>query len=447
MRKRIFFFLIIMLCQLVGNMPGVLAESLRIYGKGGAGDWENPAFHEMYPSITIEYSENLGVINASDLTTVLLTREAYDIYAISFSNSNFTSVIDKGYALDLSQESKLNERLEKTYKFLYEPLSRPSAIYGIPISITCSQWGISYNVWNTVNEEIRFDIPSNYDELLNFIEWWIEEGQYEYTNVRLLKNSEDVKRDIIDLLVKHLLDIAWKEKNGNILQFQDVENLFQRIDSIDFGKLSKTVIDDSGEYNEYIFDIAFNWFEIEEYESDRSFSPLLLNISENIDLAIPIDMRIMFVNPATHSRKAAIDYLLCYLECRDDVYNILIYDEKHDPVENPYIRNQIKLAEDELKKIQASDDTQFTYEADQLINKINKLENMKWLVTYDKICQYQSISQILFVREYNPVYMNDPDGASGINKIIESFSQEKLSCHQLCSELYRMFRYAFLENL
>ena len=45
MRKRIFFFLIIMLYQLGGNMPGVLAESLRIYGKGGAGDWENVSIY------------------------------------------------------------------------------------------------------------------------------------------------------------------------------------------------------------------------------------------------------------------------------------------------------------------------------------------------------------------------------------------------------------------
>lgn len=426
------------LCEVVGK--------LRIYGKGAAGDWNNPEFNAAYPFIKIEGSENLGVSNASDLITVLLTKEAYDIYAVNYANCNFAAVRDKGYALDISQDSEIASRVSRMHDFLSCVLSDGTSIYGIPIGITCEQWGISNSVWDLIYETAGFQIPQNYNEMFDFIEWWIENGQFEFPDVYLIKNAADVKKNIISIVTKQILDIAWSERSADVLLSQEVKNVFQRLESISFEDLNTYVADDDGSEARCVFDLACNWANLEEYGEEYAFDPLPLRLSDDVHLRIPVDMRVMFINPSTPLKSEAIAFLKYFMENQDSINDILMYNTVHAPVENPYIAKQIREAQHVLEEYMKKDRKAFAAEIDVMNKRMEYLDRMRWLVTESGIDEYQAIVTQLFVREYNPVYMNCEENSGGLDRYIEYFSIGRISYQQYCSEIYRLFCYALLEE-
>lgn len=446
--KRVFsLFTIIVFC--VVNYTNALCEEIEklyVYGKGAAGDWNNPEFNAAYPFVEIEGSEELGVSNAADLITMLLTKEAYDIYAINYANCNFAAVRDKGYALDLGQDSEITLNISMMYDFLSCVLADGTSIYGIPIGITCKQWGISRGVWKLINETAGFQIPTNYNEMFVFFEWWIENGQFNYPDVYLIKNSTNIKKDIINILTKQILDLAWSERSADILLSQDVKNVFQYLESLNFENLDTYVADDSGNEKKCIFDLACDWADLAEYGEEYTFDPLPLRLSDDTYLGIPVDIRVMFVNSATPLRDESIAFLRYFMEKQDSISNILIYNTEHTPIENPYIKKRMSEAQQTLQEYLEKDKKAYASEIDVVNKRIEYLDSIRWLVPESGIYEYRTIATLLFVREYNPIYMNCEEKASGLNKYIEYFCIGRISSQQFFSEIYRLFCYALLEE-
>ena len=104
MKLRIFIIILCLSLLPLAQSSAQEEKILRVYGKGAAGDWDNASFKKEMPGIAIDGSEDLGVPDAKDLITVLLTKEAYDLYAISIPWCNFDAISKKEYALDLAQD-------------------------------------------------------------------------------------------------------------------------------------------------------------------------------------------------------------------------------------------------------------------------------------------------------------------------------------------------------
>lgn len=450
MKRAIFAFVVIVCfalnytyatCEQVNQV-----RTLRIYGKGAAGDWDNPEFNAAFPSIKIEGSETLGVANAADLITVLLTEEAYDIYIINYANSNFSAVTEKGYALDLNCSPIIATSVSRMYDFLSHALVGDTSTYGIPIEITCQQWGISKQVFDLLKETIDIQIPRNYHELFDFFEWWVLDGQYEYPDICLMKNAVNIKKDIIEHITRQILDIAWSEQSANILLDPSIKDIYQRIESISFDDINAFVLDDGGNEMKCLFDITYDWADLEEYAEEYAFEPLVLELSEDVYLKVPIDIRIMFINPSTLLRTESIAYIEYFMKSQNSLYNILMFNLAHDPIENPHVAKRVNELKRILEDYSNKEDGIYEAEIDATKKRIEKYEKMKWLVTKEKIEEYQENGTHFFVREFNPVYMNDKDNTGGLNRSIDFFAVGKITHQQFIDDLYRLYSYAVLEE-
>lgn len=449
--KRLFSFLFVIVYFALSSNYAFCEETyqnktLRIYGKGAAGDWHNPEYNAAFPSIQIDGSETLGVSTAADLITVLLTEEAYDIYIINYANSNFSSVMKKGYALDLSCSPQIATGLSMMYEFLFYALADDTFIYGIPVDITCQQWGVSMQAWAAINEASNIELPRNYDEFLDLFDWWIMYGQYEYPDICLVKNAVNLKKDMINYLTKQILDIAWSEQNADILLNPKILSIFQRIESMNFNAINPFILDDGGTEMQYVFDIACDWAALEEYADEPSFEPLVLEFSEDVHTKVPIDIRVMFINPSTLLKTESIAYVEYFIRNQSKLYNVLVFDLAHEPIENPYVSKRIIELKSILDDYLISQDGIYIDKINEMEKRIEYFEKMKWLVTKEKIEAYQEYKDLFFVRKYNPIYMNDKDNTGGVNRLIEYFSVEKITSQQFIDELYRQYNYAALEE-
>lgn len=79
---------------------GVRAEGvvLNVYGKGGAGEWDNPVLQEEHPEISWSGGDVLSG-SAQDLVQALTARQPYDLYALNYTDQNFCEIMQKGFAL------------------------------------------------------------------------------------------------------------------------------------------------------------------------------------------------------------------------------------------------------------------------------------------------------------------------------------------------------------
>ena len=435
MKLRIF---IIILCLSLLSLAQSYAQEekiLRVYGKGAAGDWDNASFKKEMPGITIDGSEDLGVPDAKDLITVLLTKEAYDLYAISIPWCNFDAICKKEYALDLAQDPAITSSVKKMYKFIQDAICIDNKILAVPIAIDCTQWGYEPKVWEMVQDKYDMDLPTDYLSLFQFFEWWIDEGQYDFPEIGLVRTDEDIKYVVTELLAKQILDIDCYKQEDFLTAENEISEIFQQLEKIDFSLLNKHIILEEGSDDYFLFDPFCEWTHLEEDQEEVNYSPLLLRLNERDSFFIPVDIRVMFVNQATEMAEAATCYLSTFLAEEDDLSSILLYDTDHEPIMNQSIQDEINDLDSRIKQLRAMDDDKAMQTVEELELQKETLTKSIWKVTEEKIANYQQITSCFFPREYCPVYMSDSSDDDYFHNAILSFAQGKKSSAEFLSSL------------
>lgn len=426
---------------------------LKICGKGAAGDLENQLFAQMYPEVGWEGSDRLGVMNASDLVTVLLTKEAYDLYAIPYSNCNFEAVLSKKYAMDVSADAAIKALSSRMYPFIQDALMEQDAIYGVPVGLACSQWGYSPEAWQMVQEVFPVELPQTYEELFAFIGWWIDEGQYEFPQILLARNAPDNQLVIAKNLTDHLLDVMWKHQNPNLLNDPAIMKIYEMLESLDFDQLQPYIAMEGGdEASYYLFDVSLDWMSLAEYPDEGVYLPMPIAFGTDIPVEIPVDMRLFFINRDSELKQEAISYLSCFLAGRDDLFAITVYDAPHDPVINPWLTDVLERKRQELAAIEHAaaqgidDGVDQAMQVEALSARIAELEQHQWLVSADRIALYQALAPTFFIRQYDPLSSSTDGSGNMIDSYVQSFVQGKLKGRELLQNIFDIVHMVIQEN-
>ena len=429
--------LILILCLFFLPLAQSSAEeiqTLRIYGKGAAGDWDNASFEKEMPGVVIAGSEDLGVPEAKDLITVLLTKEAYDLYAVSAPWCNFTAIKNKGYALDLAQDPSIASPIRKMYPFIQDALCTEDKIWAVPIAVDCTQWGYAPEVWEMIRDKYDMDLPTDYLSLFRFFEWWIDEGQFDFPEIGLIRADEDIKYVVTELLAQQILDIDCYKRNTSLLSEPETGEIFRQLEKIDFSLLNKNFILEEGSDDCFIFDPFCEWTQLEDNPEELAYTPLPLHLTEKDAAFIPVDIRVMFVNPATEMADAAMRYLSTFLAEEDEVTSILLYDTDHEPLMNQPVMDEINDLDSRIRKLSEMDEDKASQTAEDLELQKEALSKRIWKVTEEKITDYRQMTSYFFPRTYCPVYMSDSSYDNYFHNAVLSFVQgEKSSAEFLAS--------------
>lgn len=427
------------LCEPDGNV-------LRIFGKGAAGDWDNPAFHEMMPGMEISGSDYFNADKPAELITTLLTGEAYDLYMVNYSNVNVPEIIRKGYAHDMSGNPGISSAGENLYAFIREAVCDGDGLYAVPFEVQVSQWGYSTEVWEMIRNAWKKELPGDYPGFLDFIEWWTEEGQYEFLNVGLIRAFDNVKETLVRALTLQVIDIDWHERKDLLVESAEIDSLFEKIEKLNPEDLRFHLVTEEGDESLYLFDPYYEWDELGVYAGELTYHPLLLRFGTDSAPVIPADLRVIFINSASGKKAEAECYAETFLKTLDDEETILLYNTDHDPVKNHYIETEIEKTDALLEQLHRA-------EGDQNQERIAELERQKesymrdlWRIPEGRINEYRELTPRMFVREYCPVYMADDREEGYLYQIISKFSQGGMSSAEYLRELRQIVRSAMREE-
>lgn len=439
MRTRI-VLLCVCICMLFSPanraFAGGTGKTLRVYGKGAAGDWENPIFNRIMPDVAVSGSDNLGVPNAEDLITVLLTDEAYDIYAITASNCNFRDIQRKGFAADMSGEPEIADATAKMFRFIRDLISVDGKILAIPVSVGCTYWGYDPEVWEIVRQEYHSGLPDDYQSLLAFFRWWVEEGRADFPNIGLLRTDEDTKYVVAKVLAEQILDNDWYYRKNTLAGAKETEMIFRQLENLDSEALNFQGILEEGSDDLFLFDPFCEWTSLEEDDGD-TYRPMLLRLGEEGKAFIPADIRIMFVNPGTQMKEEALLYLSAFLSRRDDLAAILMYDTEHAPVMNDRILDEISRLDTRLAQLRQADTDASRQMMEELERQKEILFSRRWVVTEERLSEYRSLTSCFFPRDFCPVYMSNTS-KDYFEKMIGDFAHAKTDAIGFTNELCRI---------
>lgn len=118
--------------------------------------------------------EKSSYIEPEELLRQLLTQAPeFDVFTMYSNTNNVTSIIDKGFCLDLSSSKVIRDALSRMHPAIVEYRCRGDAIYAIPVSIDfSSELKCNEEVWQDLGYT-EGDVPKSFSAFLDFLETWI----------------------------------------------------------------------------------------------------------------------------------------------------------------------------------------------------------------------------------------------------------------------------------
>lgn len=417
---------------------GVRAEGvvLNVYGKGGAGEWDNPVLQEEHPEISWSGGDVLSG-SAQDLVQALTARQPYDLYALNYTDQNFCEIMQKGFALDLSAYPALNDYVSHLRPYLKNALTQEGRIYGVPIQLSTSMWAYSPEAFAQAGLD-EADVPSTYAEFVDLLAWWIQEDQD--TGVQFVRGAADLRAELANVITKALVERYDAAASPEPFSSANIVEIYEKLDALDTTKIDAYLssLEEGDSYGTpALFALGFDGLEIRNYEEYAGLVPLTLSVKEEEQTRVPVSMRVFFVSADSKNPDAAALYLEAYLRGLSEKFPIVAQAGPHEPLRDLRAEGEIERLNAEIEALQQEltrEDVD-TEDVKQRINQdrlnLERLEKRRWLVPADKIDRLEAMEDVLYVPGYSPLGSMQSEGYRSIQMLIDQYAARQIDARTL----------------
>lgn len=428
--RKMYMVMIIVFSVLFLHMTTYKAEiKLNIYGKGGAGEWDNPILTAEHPEISWTGGDDLNG-GVQDLVQSLTARQPYDIYAINYTDQNFTEVINKGYATDLTVYPILKEYAFRFRPYIQKALIKDDKMYGVPIQVSTSMLAYSPKAFARVglNED---DVPTTYEEFLNLLLWWIAEEPD--TQVQFIYGAGNLRVELANIITKTLIERYNNMEDPEPFTSDPIAAIYKKLDEADTTKIDKylaSLEEGEGYSQSTLFSVGFDALEIRNYEEYADFNPINLLVKEKETKYVPVSMRIFFISKDSENPDAAALYLEAYLRGLDESFTIKTEIGPHNPVHNLRVEKEIEIIEAEIEKLEAErlkDHGDLEQQIKQNIQLLERMEKQRWLVPKDNIERFEVLQKSFQVPAYSPLGSIQSEGYRSLQMLIDQYAARQIS--------------------
>lgn len=443
------FSLLLVLSALTSShAEGVI---LNVYGKDGAGEWDNPLLKKQHPEITWFGSYTFSG-NADTLAQALAARQPYDIYALNYTEQNFTEIVQKGFAADLSGYPALANYAARMRPYLREALTFEEKLYGVPIRLSTSMWAYSPETFALVGME-ETDVPQTYAQFLDLLDWWIEEDQE--LDVQFLRGAYDLRSELANIITKELIVRYDASDEPEPFYSPQILEIYEKLDSLDTTKLD-TYLSSLEEGDSYgkptLFALSFDGLEVHNYEENADFTPISLRVREKEQVRVPVEMRLFFISADSENADTAALYLDAYLRGLDESFPIVSQTGPHAPIENPRAKEQIDLLLQERISLEAAleqpdaDTADITQRLERNQLYMERAERQRTLVPQKNIDRLDFLESSLYVPAYSPLGSIDSEGYRSIQMLIDQYAARQIDATTLLRSIDQKIAMIALEG-
>lgn len=259
-------------------------------------------FRAQHPGISIreEY------LPADETAQALITgSDAFNLLVVSTLKTDFSSMLEKGYYVDLSGTPEIADYMTRLYPVWARECMVDGHIAAIPMS-AMSGVSLEYNkrIWE---EEALGDVPTTYEELFDFVERWLDSDlSSQYTLFGPVKDTFSI------LLDRILCDyVALGESQQQTLPFHD-EKLLHLLDRLEKLRPALERLEmqyASGDPLFYENGFATKVYRLVPTSQTTDYAALPVALWQDVAASVPAELYVMLVNPHSANQELAKAYL------------------------------------------------------------------------------------------------------------------------------------------
>ncbi len=373
--------------------------------------------------------------NAQELGQVLVSgTNAVDIFQLDLSLIDTNSIINKGYALDITEVEGVKEFVDSLYPYIKEKCIRNDKIYALPVYM--------YNYAFTQNKQLLKDldisVPKTFEEMCSLLADWFKDE--ERASQYLFTDDPDIKRFMWSMLFRLYSDHAYA--SGEELKYDTplframAEQLTEALNNMP----EQFEFDPEANYEEFyskpilfgsngldLYEMAYEeenkkWFELlaenplladDLEKSDSYLQPmdyLEIKASEDSPEGLSLEMALVFANAKTQDPENAKKYMEYFVEGYSNDDKLRLLKDFREPKLNKYYEKAIKdyserieSAKKELEKAEGAEKTQLEKNLAKMEIRYNlMLEGYgKYVYTQETVDKYKSYLNNVYVLDYD----------------------------------------------
>lgn len=157
-------------CQRVPLEQEIVEPEVQLRVLGGVDEEVLQAFRQLHPEV--EVKESYGYLSPEDFAQQMVLQDStYDIYFVDFTDIDFRNVMEKHYCVDLSGSEIIRADVQAMVPEVVARVTEGERIYALP----CYYGASAPAYYASVLESLGLteaDLPTTYDEFLDFVVWF-----------------------------------------------------------------------------------------------------------------------------------------------------------------------------------------------------------------------------------------------------------------------------------
>lgn len=287
------------------NLSPLYMEEREILTLNGKSSYLNMAmdvgaYEKRHLNVSVVRKETLSDID--DLAQAINTGdEETDLYMVSTYDDGVQRLKAKGVFYDLSGDEKLAAYVQSLYPAWREAvMTEDGRIAGIPVLVSgYNRLCCRASVWE---EAGLGEVPATYDELLDCIEAWYEDGRLQ--DVRLFENGNSYGQLVLQLLKSNVARYAMR---GETAQYED-ETLVRLLKRLEGMRELLATYDQWNVYGEALLVTNMGYgLGNDGYYDD--YIDLPLGMADAEDYGYLMDLYVLVINPRSSQKERAMEFL------------------------------------------------------------------------------------------------------------------------------------------
>ena len=430
-------------------------EKLRIVNRGYIQEMK-----QAYYDFTDAHPEYMVSISDSSSTDTLLQdmmnrSPDVDIYTLSMMSSAFSALMNRGFLAELSGSETLSAEVGAMYDSIKNAVMKDGELYAVPMSMYANCLSINKKLLTEKLGYTEEQMPKNWADIFTLLaDLAATRKLEEFPEVSLLGpgyTEHDVKFNIFAMMMNSYYvwldaDEANLNRAGGVLE--GLCTAFEAIDWSAFGL--PTEYEEDGEWSYDEENIILSNDNVQpNYGRSRNLEPVMLALTDGEAPMIGAEITVMFVNPFSAHREAAIEYLEMTLAQMDDSMRIALMPEENEPILSPWYEENMAYYDGEIENLEAQLAAEDLDEEDRDMLEQSLADMTQWREEYAKEGQWQvspeSIESYRVYAQYL-VPMCSAIWEGEAYSQIDQYMGGAITAKQLCSEMEKTLQMQRLEG-
>ena len=391
-------------------------------------------------------------MNTMELVAHMMSGEgSADIYVLNAGDYNLDALFEKGYYAGLEGSAAVRDTVDAMYPFIRDQVKRDGKIIALPF--------FSYYTLNTYNpkafEEVGLqaaDVPTTYEELLDFITLWGAEYREEFSTMSLFGQMVDTKL-YRRLIAQQILEDRKYDciRLGQPVTYDtpEMRALLNKLVATDFETLNALAPDAS--YNEYadldhpprqLLAVMQTASTQKAYTDFFCYMPLRLN--KNKEPIIVCNPQVLIVNPYSRNFEAALAFAEYVAGNLSNMQRTDMMPGENEPMRNPYydvatITQTISKLEEIIKTAKEEEKRSYQDQLDMWQQQLKENQRFEWLSTAESIAAFRGLDPYFMFKRSNPM-----TGMSSKKEVSDLFNnrflQGQITVEQFLKEMDQKLR-------